>query len=187
MRSGDIDVPQKKKAGTETLTVDVDSLLETVSYKMGLPMHQIQMYWESFSRYDVDGSGSVDSKELKGMLIDSIGYEPTPEALKAIILECDSDGSGTLEFPEFCMLLTKMDMGEQSPDELREAFMLWSEGQEKISGDLMKRALMTYGDKMTEEEVGEFMKDADVDSDGTIDFEEFSRAMAWRTQSSTSC
>jgi len=185
--TGDIDTmtaTRKRKDGSETIGVDVEALLDEVQAKMHLPRQQLKMYWNSFSRYDVDGSGSVDSNELSKMLLDSIGYQPSPEDLTAIILDVDSDGSGTLEFPEFCTLVAKMDMGEQTQEDLKEAFMQWSEGKERISGELIKNALMNFGDKMTVDEVAEFMAEADVDKDGTIDFEEFYRAMAWRTQSS---
>ena len=39
---------------------------------------------------------------------------------------------------------------------------------------------MNLGDKMTEEEADEFMKEADQDGNGSIEFNEFVRAMAWR-------
>lgn len=77
-------------------------------------------------------------------------------------------------------------MGEQTQEDLKEAFLQWSEGKERISGELIKNALMNFGDKMTAEEVAEFMGEADVDKDGTIDFDEFYRAMAWRTGSQSS-
>ena len=41
---------------------------------------------------------------------------------------------------------------------------------------------MRYQLVAKDEEVKEFMADADVDQDGTIDYEEFVRAMAWRNE-----
>lgn len=60
--------------------------------------------------------------------------------------------------------------------------MLWSDGKDKIPGSVMRQALTTLGDKMTPEEADEFMGAADVDKDGTIDYQEFVRAMAWQHQ-----
>jgi len=186
--SGDVQAERgknKKTKGVQDPIVDkeeIEELVREVSDRQNLPLHQVRMYWKSFERYDLDASGSVDSNELAKMLVDSIGYMPTPEDLAHLIRDVDSDGSGTLEFPEFCQLVAKMDMGEQTTEELREAFHLWSEGKPSISGALVRNALMNFGDKMSSEEVDAFMADADVDNDGTIDYEEFVRAMAWRTE-----
>ena len=62
--TGDIDTlkaSRTRKDGTETIGVDVEALLDEVQAKMNLPRAQLKMYWNSFSRYDVDGSGSVDA------------------------------------------------------------------------------------------------------------------------------
>ena len=50
------------------------------------------------------------------------------------------------------------------------------------SGDKIQHALTQYGDKLTDDEVSQFMGEADVNGDGHIDFSEFARAMAWRKQ-----
>ena len=60
--------------------------------------------------------------------------------------------------------------------------MMWSEGKDKIPSDVMRRSLVTLGDKLSPEEADEFMRSADVDNDGTIDYREFTRAMAWQHQ-----
>ena len=67
----------------------------------------------------------------------------------------------------------------QSPEELRQAFLLWSEGKEKIPAAKIREALTKLGDQMTDVEVDEFFSEADTDKDGTIDYEEFVRAMSW--------
>jgi len=153
--SGDVQAERgknKKTKGVQDPIVDkeeIEELVREVSDRQNLPLHQVRMYWKSFERYDLDASGSVDSNELAKMLVDSIGYMPTPEDLAHLIRDVDSDGSGTLEFPEFCQLVAKMDMGEQTTEELREAFHLWSEGKPSISGALVRNALMNFGDKMS--------------------------------------
>lgn len=159
---------------------EINEQLAEVAAMLKLSPSVVQGYWRSFCLYDVDGSGSVDAKELNNMLTDSIGHRLNEEELMNIILDVDADGSGTLEFGEFCVLASKIDMGEQSPEELYEAFMLWSDGKDKIPGDVMRRALTTLGEKLTPEEADELMAQADTDNDGSIDYAEFVRAMAWQ-------
>ena len=75
--------------------------LESVAEALKIPLSQVRGYWESFSLYDIDGSGSVDAKELNNMLIDSIGHKLEDSEIRQIILDVDADGSGTVEFGEF--------------------------------------------------------------------------------------
>lgn len=156
--------------------------LEGVAAQLKLPLSVVQGYWRSFNRYDVDDSGSVDAKELNNMLVDSIGHKLSEDEIKNILLDVDADGSGAIEFGEFCVLASRIDMGEQTPEELYEAFMLWSDGKDKIPEKVMHKVLTTLGDKMSDEEAAEFFGAADVDKDGTIDFQEFVRAMSWQHQ-----
>jgi len=156
--------------------------LESVAEALKIPLSQVRGYWESFSLYDIDGSGSVDAKELNNMLIDSIGHKLEDSEIRQIILDVDADGSGTVEFGEFCVLAKRLDMGEQSPEELYEAFMLWSDGKDHIPGEVMRKAMTELGERLSPEECDEFMAAVDTDNDGTIDYQEFVRAMAWQHQ-----
>ena len=93
--------------------------LEGVAAQLKLPLSVVQGYWRSFNRYDVDDSGSVDAKELNNMLVDSIGHKLSEDEIKNILLDVDADGSGAIEFGEFCVLASRIDMGEQTPEEVR--------------------------------------------------------------------
>ena len=42
-----------------------------------------------------DGSGSIDSKELK-VAMRALGFEPKKEDIKKMIADIDKDGSGTI-------------------------------------------------------------------------------------------
>ena len=53
-------------------------------------------------------------------------------------------------------------MGEQSEEELRDAFLLWSGGKEKIPREKMHDALTKLGNKFTESEFEAFMGDGAV-------------------------
>ena len=104
---------------------------------------------------------------------------PPDEEVKSIIRDVDTDGNGSVEFLEYCNLVKMIDLGEQTEDELKDAFMLWSEGRKVISTAEMHKAMTTLGDKLSEDEFKEFMKDADSDANGNIDYEEYKRALSW--------
>ena len=52
---------------------------------------------EAFQLFDKDGNGSISTKEL-GMVMRSLGQNPTEAELMDMINEVDVDGSGTVRF-----------------------------------------------------------------------------------------
>ena len=125
---------QKHKSSEERLTPQqLEEQVLEVADSLNLPKEQVKMYWSSFVKYDNDGSGAVDSSELKAMLLDTIGFQPSDEEITVMVSDVDADGNGQLEFVEFCQLAGRLDMGEQSAEDLNASFMMWSEGEKTIS------------------------------------------------------
>ena len=60
---------------------------------------------EAFELFDIDGSGSIDSKELQ-VAMRALGFEPKKDELNQIMKDCDEDGSGTIDFAEFNHMMT---------------------------------------------------------------------------------
>ena len=54
--------------------------------------------------FDVDGGGTISTREL-GYAMRSMGMNPTEAELLEMINEFDTDGSGQIEFPEFCNMM----------------------------------------------------------------------------------
>merc|ERR1712061_488156 len=66
---------------------------------------QKQEIKEAFDLFDTDGSGSIDSKELK-VAMRALGFEPKKEEIQKMISDVDDDGSGTIEYEEFLKMMT---------------------------------------------------------------------------------
>jgi Ca2+-binding EF-hand superfamily protein len=71
-----------------------------------LSTEQKQEIREAFDLFDLDGSGTIDVKELK-VAMRALGFEPKREELKKMIADLDKGNSDRLDFSEFLELMVK--------------------------------------------------------------------------------
>lgn len=101
------------------------------------------------------------------------GYNPTDAELKSYIAEVDSDRNGKIEFPDFLTLMKKQIKNDDAEEEVREAFKVFDrEGTGLINAAHLKHAMTTIGEKLTEDEVNDMLKEADTRNDGLINYDE---------------
>ena len=83
--------------------------------------------------------------------------------------KCSPAGNGTIDFPEFVTLLSRKMKDTDSEEELMEAFRVFDEdGSGCISASALRHVMNNLGEKLTEEEVDEMIREADVDGDDKI-------------------
>uniref|UniRef100_A0A8C5AV96 Troponin C, slow skeletal and cardiac muscles n=1 Tax=Gadus morhua TaxID=8049 RepID=A0A8C5AV96_GADMO len=134
----------------------------------------------AFNMFDSDGGGDISTKEL-GQVMRMLGQNPTREELDAIIEEVDEDGSGTIDFEEFLVMMVqqlKEDQAGKSEEELSEIFRIFDKNGDGFIdreefGDIIHRT----GEPLVEEDIDEMMADSDANKDGRLDFDEFLRMM----------
>lgn len=142
-----------------------------------LTEEQISEFKEAFSLFDKDGDGFITTKEL-GTVMRSLGRNPTEAEVQDMINEVDADGNGTIDFPEFLNLMSRKMKDADSEEELMEAFKVFDKEQNGFISAAELRHLMTnLGEKLTAEEVDEMIREADVDGDGQVNYEEFVKMM----------
>ncbi|KFQ84767.1 Calmodulin, partial [Phoenicopterus ruber ruber] len=105
-----------------------------------------------------------------GTVMRSLGQNPTEAELQDMINEVDADGNGTIDFPEFLtMMAKKMNF---------EAFRVFDkDGNGYISAAELRHVMTNLGEKLTDEEVDEMIREADIDGDGQVNYEEFVQMM----------
>ncbi|XP_073317374.1 calmodulin-2 isoform X1 [Primulina huaijiensis] len=151
-----------------------------------LTEEQIAEFKEAFSLFDKDGDGCITTKEL-GTVMRSLGQNPTEAELQDMINEVDADQNGTIDFPEFLNLMARKMKDADSEEELKEAFKVFDKDQNGfisaaetyciIPISQLRHVMTNLGEKLTDEEVDEMMREADVDGDGQVNYEEFVRMM----------
>jgi calmodulin len=152
-------------------------LFNSINMADQLTEEQIAEFKEAFSLFDKDGDGTITTKEL-GTVMRSLGQNPTEAELQDMINEVDADGNGTIDFPEFLTMMARKMKDTDSEEEIVEAFKVFDkDGNGFISAAELRHVMTNLGEKLTDEEVDEMIREADIDGDGQINYEEFVKMM----------
>ncbi|XP_051157313.1 calmodulin-beta-like isoform X3 [Leptopilina boulardi] len=139
----------------------------------GLSEDQVAEFKEAFMLFDKDEDGTITMAEL-GVVMRSLGQRPSETELRDMVNEVDQDGNGTIEFNEFLQMMSKKMKGADGEDELREAFRVFDKNNDgSISSMELRHVMTNLGEKLSEEEVDDMIKEADLDGDGMVNYEEF--------------
>jgi len=98
---------------------------------------------------------------------------PTKYATKLIVILYDfRTGNGTIDFPEFLTMMARKMKDTDSEEEIREAFRVFDkDGNGFISAAELRHVMTNLGEKLTDEEVDEMIREADIDGDGQVNYE----------------
>ena len=137
---------------------------------------QIGIFKEAFNNFDKDGDGFIKTDKL-AYVLRSLGQNHTEAELQDIISEIDIDGNGSIDFSEFLtMMACKMKENNNHKDEIHEIFKVFDkEGNGFISVAELSHVMTSLGEELTEEEVKEMIKEADIDGDGQVSYEDFKK------------
>ncbi|KAL8601567.1 hypothetical protein ACOMHN_003833 [Nucella lapillus] len=99
-------------------------------------------------------------------------------SLCTLAKEFEGRGKKTLTLPEVDAILTKYDFAPESSDNLREAFRIFDkEGAGMIDTKELRNILTNLGEKLTEDEVDEMIREADITGQGQVNYNDFVRVM----------
>ena len=135
---------------------------------------QIAEFREAFSLFDHDENGSVSTDEL-GQVLRSLGENPSENELRDMVNEIDEDGSGSIEFMEFLVLMTSKVKEMTHEEEITEAFkVLDRERDDYLTVKEIKYFMRKVAHiRLSNEEAEAMLKYADSDGDGMVSFEDF--------------
>ncbi|KAL5181822.1 putative calcium-binding protein CML13 [Glycine soja] len=136
-----------------------------------LSEEQVSSMKEAFSLFDTDGDGRIAPSEL-GILMRSLGGNPTQAQLKAIVAE--ENLTAPFDFPRFLDLMAKHIKPEPFDRQLRDAFkVLDKDSTGFVAVSELRHILTNIGEKLEPSEFDEWIREVDVGSDGKIRYEDF--------------
>ncbi|XP_013771959.1 calmodulin-A-like isoform X1 [Limulus polyphemus] len=139
----------------------------------GLTEEQVAEFKEAFMLFDKDSDGRITATEL-GIVMKSLGQQPTEKELRNMVEMVDQDGNGTIEFNEFLFMMSKKMKESDREEELSEAFKVFDRnGDGFISSSELSHVMFNLGEKLTEDDIEDMIKEADLDGDGLVNYQEF--------------
>lgn len=154
---------------------------EGIKDACGLEHDEIKVLKICFNMFDFKDQGFLSADDLDDILR-GMGFRPSKEELKEILEEIDEDGSGEIEFEEFCQLCAKFLIEEPDEEtmkhELKEAFRVYDkEANGFITTDTLREIISELDTRLTSEDLDGIIEEIDEDGSGTMDFDEFCAMM----------
>ncbi|CAF0819613.1 unnamed protein product [Rotaria sp. Silwood1] len=142
---------------------------------------QIDQIRDAFTVFDKEMTGSITTEQFRKVLED-LGYNVPENELTTFINQLDIDKSGTIEFEEYLsFMLTFIKKNVTTEDNLKDAFNLFDQNDDGFIETKDLREIMTnLGEKITDEDIDEMIREADIDKDFKVNFYEFQRIMSFR-------
>uniref|UniRef100_A0A914HQH2 EF-hand domain-containing protein n=1 Tax=Globodera rostochiensis TaxID=31243 RepID=A0A914HQH2_GLORO len=146
---------------------------------------EIEEFQRFFDMFDKSRNGYIMATQLASIL-DVMEQDYDEKTLRKLIRKFDADGSGKLEFDEFCALVYTVGNSvdkETLRNELKDAFRLFDkEGNGYISTQTLKELLHEIAPDLSDNELDSAVDEIDEDGSGKIEFEEFWELMAGESE-----
>jgi len=142
----------------------------------GYDENEIAEFAVHFRTTDVLGDGLIPTDEIPyvlqrvGVLGKNFNWFELMEKLDIV----DAGPKGLIDFQQFLQLLSHFKMAMVTESEIVEAFGIFDrDGNAAISAYELMHVMQTVGDKMTEEEAEQMIRNCDKDGSGEVEYQEF--------------
>lgn len=124
-----------------------------------------------FDSFDEDKNGSLDAFEVRNVIYRATGCEPTLIEVEYVINQVDSNQDKVLQFEEFIEMVKHVKIVDS---EALEQFNYFDKnGDGYIEYSELKKGLKSLNQRLSKSHIKKMIKEADVDKDGKVSFEEF--------------
>uniref|UniRef100_A0A7S1IF65 EF-hand domain-containing protein n=1 Tax=Eutreptiella gymnastica TaxID=73025 RepID=A0A7S1IF65_9EUGL len=178
----------KAKEGGDNSAQDLINQIEELAYvPPDRQANQIKSWQNSikdtFSIFERDKSGTCDVREV-GTIVRSLGMNPTEAQIVQMLEEIEEPTpTGYIQYEKLEALMMKIlvsgeyngaCMARDGEEAILQAFeVLDPEGKGHIDAEVMKELMTGYGEKLSAEEVNEFLNAASDPETGYIRYEDY--------------
>lgn len=131
-----------------------------------------------FKMMDDSSSGTIPATKF-GACVRAAGQYPTEEQIKEMLEKADPGSSGLVSLDKYMEQMKWI--SRKNPldiDQIGESFKMFDkDGNGLISKSELQHILTSMGERLTSEEAEEFVKEASIDKNGSINYMEFLRAV----------
>ncbi|XP_059085043.1 uncharacterized protein LOC131882037 isoform X3 [Tigriopus californicus] len=164
----------KGKKGKKGKKDQYDLIINIDLSEWQLSDEQVAEFKEVFMLFDKDEDGVLTFPELN-VVMKSLGQRPSEKELLAMVRDVSEDQIyDTIEFNEFLQMMSKQQRFGMTEDSLKDAFKIFDKDDDGfISVSELRHIMQGLGEKMTDQELDEMVREADSDNDGLINYKEF--------------
>lgn len=165
----------EERRGSKGLPPAVKDTISRLARLYHLSEKKLRHLYEAFQIFDKNSDGSVTMKEIDDVM-QSLGFSVSEDELESVINKVDSNRNGSIEFEEFLRLMFQhlADSANDAADDIRHAFDIFDRDKDGyISAVELSMVMESIGEKMSETDIKNLMREADKDGDGRVNFEEF--------------
>lgn len=127
-----------------------------------------------FNTIDEDGAGSIPVAKF-GVAVRASGAYPTEAEVKTMLEKADPSGSGSVSKDAFLKQMKWIEkVNPLNVGEIEESYKIFDKDENgTISRAELIHILTSMGEKLTLEEAEEFVKEAELDKNGMIQYKRF--------------
>ena len=128
-----------------------------------------------FNKADKNKDGLISYQELK-ILLEKCGYPCSEAELQDYVNDVDINENGELDVNSFLDIIENIQKENDTEEELQEVFKIFDKNNTKLI--TTKNVLDIFSkidETIKEEEVLQMFKECDLDNDGYLNYEEFTR------------
>jgi len=132
---------------------------------------------DAFSQLDKRGEEKIRVGDIQNAM-KKLGHNISGDWLESMEDEIDAEGTGYINFDEFCEIVRKKMQADEDERELKEIFrVLDKEKKGEVNTSELRWILKNLGDDLTEDDIDDMIADVDTDGSGWVDYEEFAKLM----------
>ncbi|KAK8961476.1 hypothetical protein KSP40_PGU019278 [Platanthera guangdongensis] len=140
---------------------------------------EMSEFTDAFCLLDKNGDGGSITMEEMNVIMKSIGQSSSNIVLEELVNKFDDDFRLVFDLITENMEIYTFILQEiNKEDELSEVFKVFDRDQNGfISAAELKTVMISLGEKLTDEEAEQMIKEADLDGDGKVNYDDFVTTM----------